>query len=49
MLGFRPGMYSVWGGNRCWVNKFGIKANQPFGNNTATVESTWLVGATMAF
>ena len=49
MLGFRPGMYSVWGGYRYWVNKFGIKANQPFGNFTATVESTWLVGATVAF
>ena len=49
LLGYRPGMYSVWAGYRYWVNKFGIKANQPFGNFTATVESTWLVGATVAF
>jgi hypothetical protein len=49
LLGYRPGMYSVWGGYRYWYNKFGIKANQPFGNVTATVESTWLLGATIAF
>jgi hypothetical protein len=45
----KPGMYSVWGGYRYWVNKFGIIPNQPFGNFTATVESTWLLGATIAF
>jgi len=45
----KPGMYSVWGGYRYWVNKFGIKPNQPFGNFIATVESTWLLGATVAF
>lgn len=49
VLGYRPGMYSVWGGYRYWVNKFGIKSAQPFGNFTATVESTWLTGATIAF
>lgn len=49
MLGARPGMYSVWGGYRYWVNKFGIKSGQPFGNFTGTVESTWLTGATIAF
>jgi hypothetical protein len=49
VLGYRPGMYSVWGGYRYWVNKFGIKSAQPFGNFTATVESTWLMGATVAF
>ena len=45
----KPGMYSVWGGYRYWVNKFGIDPKQPFGNFTATVESTWLLGATIAF
>jgi hypothetical protein len=49
LLGFRPGMYSVWAGYRYWVNKFGIKSAQPFGNFTATVESTWLTGVTVAF
>jgi hypothetical protein len=49
LLGYRPGMYSVWGGYRYWVNKFGIKSAQPFGNFTATVESTWLTGVTVAF
>ena len=50
LLGYRPGMYSVWAGYRYWVNKFGIKSMQPnFGNFTATVESTWLAGATIAF
>lgn len=49
LLGYRPGMYSVWAGYRYWVNKFGIKANQPFGNFTATTESTWLTGVTVAF
>jgi hypothetical protein len=49
LLGFRPGMYSVWAGYRYWVNKFGIKAAQPFGNFTGTVESTWLTGVTVAF
>lgn len=48
-IGLRPNMYSVWGGYRYWVNKFGIDPKQPFGNFTATTESTWLVGATMAF
>lgn len=48
-LGLRPNMYSVWGGYRYWVNKFGIDPKQPFGNFTATTESTWLVGATVAF
>ncbi|HEY4297619.1 MAG TPA: hypothetical protein VGM85_14185 [Paraburkholderia sp.] len=49
VLGYRPGMYSVWGGYRYWVNKFGINPSQPFGNFTATTESTWLTGATIAF
>jgi hypothetical protein len=49
LMGYRPGMYSVWAGYRYWVNKFGIKSAQPFGNFTATVESTWLLGATVAF
>lgn len=56
VLGYRPGMYSVWAGYRYWVNKFGIKSQQTpaaagnsTGNFTATTESTWLVGATMAF
>lgn len=49
VVGYRPGMYSVWGGYRYWVNKFGITSAQPFGNFTATVESTWLLGATIAF
>jgi hypothetical protein len=49
LLGFRPGMYSVWAGYRYWVNKFGIKSAQPFGNFTGTVESTWLTGVTVAF
>jgi len=48
-LGMRPNMYSVWGGYRYWVNKFGIDPKQPFGNFTATTESTWMVGATVAF
>jgi hypothetical protein len=49
MLGSRPGMFSTWVGYRYWVNKFGISPNQPFGNFTATTESTWLLGATIAF
>jgi hypothetical protein len=49
LMGYRPGMYSVWAGYRYWVNKFGIKSAQPFGNFTATVESTWLLGATVGF
>jgi hypothetical protein len=49
MIWDKPGMYSVWGGFRYWVNKFGINPSQPFGNFTATTESTWLVGGTIAF
>jgi hypothetical protein len=49
LLGSRPGMFSTWVGYRYWVNKFGISPNQAFGNFTATVESQWLVGATIAF
>jgi hypothetical protein len=48
LAGFRPGMYSAWVGYRYWVNKFGIDPAN-FGNFTGTVESTWLVGATVAF
>ena len=56
LMGYRPGMYSVWVGYRYWVNKFGIQSQQTpvaaansSGNFTGTVESTWLVGATVAF
>ncbi len=56
VMGYRPGMYSVWGGYRYWVNKFGISSQQTpaaaansTGNVTGTVESTWLLGATIAF
>lgn len=50
MLGSRPGMLSAYVGYRYWVNKFGISSSQPaFGNFTATTESTWLVGGTVAF
>ena len=48
LAGSRPGMYSAWVGYRYWVNKFGIDPAN-FGNFTATVESTWLAGATIAF
>jgi len=48
-IGQRPNMYSIWGGYRYWKNKFGINPSQPFGNFTATTESTWLLGATVAF
>lgn len=48
LAGYRPGMLSAWVGYRYWLNKFGILASQP-ANFTGTVESTWLVGATMAF
>ena len=56
LLGGRPGMLSTWVGYRYWVNKFGISgsgqwpaASTPSGNFTGTVESTWLLGATIAF
>lgn len=56
LMGYRPGMYSVWAGYRYWVNKFGIQSQQTpaaagnaSGNFTGTVESTWLLGATVAF
>ena len=56
LMGYRPGMYSVWAGYRYWVNKFGIDSQQTpvaaansTGNVTGTVESTWLLGATVAF
>lgn len=56
LMGYRPGMLSVWAGYRYWVNKFGIQSQQTpaaagnsTGNFTGTVESTWLVGSTMAF
>jgi hypothetical protein len=48
LAGYRPGMYSAWVGYRYWVNKFGIDPTN-FGNFTGTTESTWLVGATVAF
>lgn len=49
VLGYRPGMYSVWAGYRYWINKFGIDPSQRFGNFTATTESTWIAGATWTF
>lgn len=52
MAGYRPGMLSTWVGYRYWLNKFGILPAQPFqagGGFTGTVESTWLLGATMSF
>ncbi|HVZ53874.1 MAG TPA: hypothetical protein VG986_18040 [Pseudolabrys sp.] len=48
-LGMRPNMYSIWGGYRYWVNKFGIDPNQPGGHFVGTKESTWLLGATVSF
>ena len=49
-------MYSMFVGYRYWVNKFGIDPQQTpvaaansTGNVTGTVESTWLVGANIAF
>ena len=55
-LVYRPGMYSMFVGYRYWVNKFGINpvqtpaaAGNGSGNFTGTVESTWLVGANIAF
>jgi hypothetical protein len=56
LANYRPGMYSVFVGYRYWVNKFGIDPQQTpvaagnsTGNVTGTVESTWLVGANIAF
>jgi hypothetical protein len=56
VLGYRPGMYSVWAGFRYWKNKFGILAQQTpvaaansTGILTGITESTWLVGASVAF
>ena len=56
LIGYRPGMYSMFVGYRYWVNKFGINpvqtpaaAGNGSGNFTGTVESTWLVGANIAF
>ena len=45
----KPGMYSIWGGYRYWLNKFGIDPNQPGFTFGYTKESTWLLGATIAF
>jgi hypothetical protein len=45
----KPHMFSVWGTYRYWKNKFGITPNQSFGDLPATLESTWIVGATMTF
>jgi hypothetical protein len=49
MVGVKPGTFSVWSAYRYWKNKFGIAENQSFGYLPATLESTWIVGATMAF
>jgi hypothetical protein len=49
MVGGRPGMFSVFAAYRWWDNKFGINPNQPNGPFIATLESTWIVGATLAF
>jgi hypothetical protein len=49
MLGGRPRHFIVWGGYRWWKNKFGIDPNQPAGPFPFTLESTWLMGTTLAF
>ena len=52
MMGGKPGMLSTWVGYRYWYNKFGIDHSQPVALVPAAafaIESTWLVGATMAF
>ncbi len=49
MVWSKPGMLSVWGGYRWWKNKFGIDPNQFGGHFSQTVESTWLLGASMGF
>lgn len=52
MVGGRPNMLSAYVGYRYWYNKFGIDHALPVAINPAapfSIESTWLVGATMAF
>jgi hypothetical protein len=42
--------FLLFGGYRWWVNKFGIKPDQPGGVTiVGTLESTWLVGVAAKF
>jgi hypothetical protein len=45
----RTNMFSVWVAYRYWANKFGIAPGQPNGFFCCTVESTMIVGSTVAF
>jgi hypothetical protein len=50
MLLNKPGMYSAWVGYRYWYNKFGIDHTQiPVPAALFSIESTWLVGTSVAF
>ena len=49
MIFGKPEMLQIWGAYRWWKNKFGIDPNQPTGYFTATLESSWVAGVTMAF
>jgi len=47
MVGYRPGMTSVYGAYRYWKNKFGIDPVAGTGT-CCTVESSWVLGVTQA-
>ncbi|MFZ0846430.1 MAG: hypothetical protein WAM62_11605 [Pseudolabrys sp.] len=49
MIGKRPGMLSTWVGYRYWYNKFGIDHTTLAAASQFSIESTWLLGVTMAF
>jgi hypothetical protein len=59
MMWDQPNRFSVWVGYRTWINKFGIRPNQPPGAAEEvevhgvgfpfTREDTWLLGTTLAF
>ena len=48
LVGYRPGMTSVYGAYRYWKNKFGIDPVAG-GGTCCTVESSWVIGVTQAF
>ena len=48
VVGYRPGMTSVYGAYRYWKNKFGIDPTAGTGT-CCTVESSWVLGVTQAF
>lgn len=48
VVGYRPGMTSVYGAYRYWKNKFGIDPVAGAGT-CCTVESSWVLGITQAF